>query len=29
MEEMAMGTPTPIVPDEVVVRAMVTAEFSF
>ena len=29
MEEMAMGAPTPIAPDEVVVRAMVTAEFSF
>lgn len=28
-EEMAMGAQTPIVPDEVVVSAIVTAEFSF
>jgi uncharacterized protein YggE len=27
--EMGMGAPTPIMPDEVVVRAMVTAEFAF
>lgn len=27
--DMGMGAPTPIMPDEVVVRAMVTAEFSF
>jgi hypothetical protein len=26
---MAMGAATPIMPDEVVVRATVTAEFSF
>lgn len=29
MEEMGMGAPTPIMPGEVVVRAMVTAQFSF
>jgi len=29
MDEMGMGAPTPIVPDEVVVRGMVTAEFAF
>jgi hypothetical protein len=27
--DMAMGAPTPIMPDEVVVRATVAAEFSF
>ncbi len=27
--DMGMGAPTPIMPDEVVVRAMVTAEFAF
>lgn len=29
MEDMGMGAPTPIMPGEVVVRALVTAEFAF